>query len=157
MVEARGHGSALPCSPCLSLSSTLSREQNEIFMVLQPMRHLYPSRVDSIPADDYRHITDACSKLPHVVLHAHVEKYHVCRRFPAHSITLPSPVTIKPACDNKRSEAADEAWTARYLRASLAMWGVSILVIAPPPREGRPCYTLHPDRFPPPCTPSTRW
>ena len=35
-------------------------------------------------------------------------------------------VTTKPACENKRSDAADEAWTARYLRASLAMRGYSI-------------------------------
>ena len=34
-------------------------------------------------------------------------------------------VTTKPACENKRSDAADEAWAARFLRASLTMWGYS--------------------------------
>ena len=32
-------------------------------------------------------------------------------------------VATKPAYENKGFDAADEAWTARYLRASLAKWG----------------------------------
>ena len=75
-------------------------------------------RADSIPAASYnRRITDAYSKLPQIVLDA-LSWRKILPAAVSPPIRLRFAVTTKPACENKRSEAAGEAWVARYLRAS---------------------------------------